>query len=125
VQLSGRSIRGDHELPACNICEGETRVVPGCSFGQEDHQLFEELSEVFAQGAVSTLEAQELALEAQRALWSGAYASLLDKLSRRLPALLPTQMVIERSSIAQRKLLTVSRAILEALTTLPPALPRA
>jgi hypothetical protein len=113
------------ELPHCRVCGSRTRLVPGCSFAAADRDLFEELSEIIAHGGITTTEAEVLALEAQRALWSGSYANLLEKLGTRLPGLLPIQVAIGKNAGGQRRALVIVRSVLEALTTLRTSPPRA
>jgi hypothetical protein len=106
------------ELSTCRICGGDTRLVPGCSFAATDRDLFEELSYIVEQGGITTTEAEAFGLEAQRALWSGAYNQLIERLASRLAGLLPIQVAIGKNSGGQRRLLAMLRVIFDALSTL-------
>jgi hypothetical protein len=61
-------------------------------------------------------EAQALALEAERALWSGAYKPLLDRMCARMPGLVPIEVAAGKNSAAQRRALGMLKIILEALS---------
>lgn len=102
---------------ACKTCGAESRVVPGCSYGEAEHDAFEELATIVAEGRMTPAEAQMYGLDAERALGSGAYTSLLEKLSVRLPGLLPHQVAAGKNSGAQRRILGKLKTILEALAT--------
>lgn len=116
VQLAAAD--AGRELPVCESCGSDTRLVPGCSFAAADRELFDELSHIAAHGGISIADAEAFALEAQRALWSGAYESFLERLGQRLPGLLPIQVAVGKNTAAQKRVISLLRAILDALTTL-------
>ena len=93
------------------------RVVPGCAFTARDAEFFHELSEIIAEGALTSLEAQAFALEVQRTLGASIHTKLLDSLVRRLPGLLPVQAAVGKNPVAQRRALIIMRTVLDALAT--------
>jgi hypothetical protein len=101
----------------CNVCEGQVRVVPGCSFAAEDREQFQELSDIVARPTFSPTEAQGYAAETRRALWSGAYAPHLEKLTVRFLGLLPLHLAIGKNFAAQRRVLIKLQIIFEAIAT--------
>jgi hypothetical protein len=92
--------------------------VPGCSFGASECDPFEELSQIVAHAGITTSEAEALGLEAQRALWSGAYPALIERLADRLAGLLPIQIAVGNNASGQRRLLAMLRVIFDALAAL-------
>jgi hypothetical protein len=101
----------------CATCGAETRVVPGCSYGEGEREAFQELAFIVAEGRVTPVEAQAYGVETEQALWSASYTSLLEKLSVRLPGLLPHQVAAGKNTGAQRRILSKLKTILEALAT--------
>jgi hypothetical protein len=91
------------------------RVVPGCVFAPADVLLFEEISEAIAEGAVSAPEARQLSRTVQQALSGGLQDGLFEVLTRRLPALVPLQLVIGPNSRAQQRAFRIVRTIFEAI----------
>jgi hypothetical protein len=116
VQLASITAAQSREL-ACDTCGAESRVVPGCSYGEGERDAFEELATIVAEGRVTPTEAHAYGSETERALWSGSYGSLLEKLLVRLPGLLPHQVAAGKNAGAQRRILAKLKTILEALAT--------
>lgn len=103
--------------PTCKCCGADVRIVPGCSYGESDREHFEELSDIMVEAAVTPAEARDHATAAQRALWSGAYSELLERLCVRLPGLVPMQAAAGKNSGAQRKILVKLQTMFDALAT--------
>lgn len=101
----------------CKSCGAEVRIVPGCSYGESDREDFQELSDIMVEAAVTPAEARGHGAAVQRALWSGAYAQLIETLCERLPGLVPLQAAAGKNSGAQRKILMKLQTIFEALAT--------
>lgn len=102
---------------ACASCGARARIVPGCSFADAERETFEELSAIVAEGSVSALEARAHATALERALGSGSYGAALEKLSERLPGLLPSQVAAGRNASALRGMVMKLKTVLEALAT--------
>jgi hypothetical protein len=102
---------------ACASCGARTRIVPGCSFADAERDAFEELSAIVAEGALSTLEARAHAAGLERALAAGSYGAALEKLSERLPGILPSQVAAGRNASALRGMAMKLKTVLEALAT--------
>lgn len=102
---------------ACARCGAEVRIVPGCSYAERDGEVFEELSDVVAEGNLTPTEALGLAQAVQHALWSGSYSAVLETLVLRLPGLVPVQVAAGRNSGAQRRALGMLKTVLDAMAT--------
>jgi hypothetical protein len=98
----------------CPHCGGTRRVVPSCSYTSGDVELFEELSETVSR-ALSPVDAQRLAVEVSRALWSGSPAELFNALAVRWPSLVPLVVVTGKNRPGQHRVLLMLKSIFEAL----------
>lgn len=116
VQLSSLSKAATNDLE-CNLCGAELRVVPGCSYAERDREAFGDLNDIVVEGCVTPTEARSLAEQLERALWSGAYSQILERIAVRLPGLLPLQVTAGKNSGAQRRVLALLKTILDALAT--------
>jgi hypothetical protein len=117
-RLSLFSARGLGEIPDCPRCGGSLRAVPGCSFAEGDLALFQELSDVVAE--LAPLDANRLAIEVERALWSGALSNTFEALSVRWPALTPLVLVTGSNHARQRHILRHLKTIFDGLASLRP-----
>lgn len=116
MQLVGLAAAQTDAL-TCKLCGADVRVVPGCTYGAEERAQFEELCEVVAEVQLTTVQAQQLAQEAERALWSGAFTRALEKLASHMPGLVPMQSAAGTNWDAQHRILMRLKPILEALST--------
>jgi hypothetical protein len=103
--------------PTCKACGGDARIVPGCSYAEADREQFEELSDILAEAHITPMEAQRYAVEARRALWSGAYAQQLERLTVRVLGLLPLHLAVGKNESAQRRIMHKLQTIFEAVAT--------
>jgi hypothetical protein len=110
-----RALQGaDKRCPACGNL---LRIVPGCSLTEEERGLFDDLKEVVAERTISVDEARSLARQLAGAVRTGQDQGLLDRLTMRLPGLLPIQVAAGANVGAKHRALKVLRAILEAKAT--------
>jgi hypothetical protein len=116
VQLSPLA-KATTDALECKLCGAELRVVPGCSYAERDREAFGDLSNIVAEGCVTTIEARSLAEQLERAMWSGAYSGILERLAVRLPGLLPLQVAVGKNYGAQRRVVSLLKTILDALAT--------
>lgn len=100
---------------ACAACGGEARIVPGCSFGAADREVFHDLSQVVRESTIMPGDAGMMADELGAALRAGAGRGLLERLTVRLPGLVPMQTALGANVDAQRRALVILRSILEGL----------
>lgn len=116
VQLAALADAREGNL-TCVTCAAPCRVVPGRSYGAEDRVSFAELSGIVSEGKLTLGEARGYAAEADRALGAGIHAPLLERLSVRIPGLMPHQIAAGRNSVAQRSVLVTIKTVLDALAT--------
>jgi len=100
--------------PDCPACGGARHVVPSCCYAPVDVELFEELSDAVAD-ELTPLEAEGLAIEVGRALWSGSHTEGLDALARRFPSVMPQALVAGDNQARKRRLLLMLKTIFEAV----------
>jgi hypothetical protein len=106
--------RDSATTPACDDCGGSRRVVPSCSFARDQVPLFEELSAAIGV-QVEPGEAERLNAETSRALWSGTFSEVFDKLASRWSAVVPVLLMAGDNAAAQRRILLTLKTIFEAL----------
>lgn len=102
---------------SCPACGADTRVVPGCSFGPADLALFDELRQALAEARLAPAEAQKVARELAAALQGGSHGSAFERLGDRLPSLLLIQAAAGSNRAAQRQVMMLLRALLDAGST--------
>lgn len=88
--------------------------MPGCSFAPTDIALFDELRQALAEARLAPREAQKVAQELAAALQAGSPGSVFEGLSDRAPSLLLVQAAAGRNPAAQRRVMMLLRALLEA-----------
>jgi hypothetical protein len=98
----------------CSRCDAALGVVPGCTFSEEDRILFEDLKQVVAERTIPAPEARGLALDIAGVLRAGTDHGLLERLTSRLPGLVPVQIAAGKNRAARQRALKVLRAIFEA-----------
>lgn len=103
--------------PLCRECDEPLRVVPSCSYSAGDLSLFREVSDTVAEINISATEAQWLGRDVSDALWSGSHGPCWDKLSVRMPSLMPLQLVIGSNHARRQRALQMFKTIFEALAT--------
>lgn len=103
--------------PYCQTCSSALRIVPGCSLTEDERPLFEDLDVVINERTIGVAEARALARQIAGVVRSGQDQGLLDRLTTRLPSLLPIQQVTGASPRAKQRVLKVLRVILEAKAT--------
>ncbi len=99
---------------SCRQCHGRAGVVPGVSFAAADQALFEDLQRVVAERTIPPPEAKSLAGDIASVLRTGADSTLLERLTSRLPGLLPIQIAAGANPSARKRALMLLRAIFEA-----------
>jgi hypothetical protein len=114
VVLTGQE-KMQHGRLACPACGTNLRVAPGCSFGEEDRVLFDELKQVVAERTVDAGQAASMASHIAGVLGSGTDHDLLESLTTRLPGLVPIQIAAGANRRARQRALRLLRAILEAM----------
>jgi hypothetical protein len=118
VQLVSLAEARDGKL-TCKSCEAPCRIAPGRSYSAAEQEGFTELSGIVAEARLSPREGRGYSGEAERALWSGIYVPLLERLSVRMPGLLPHQIAAGRNTVAQRSIVTTLKTVFDALATAP------
>lgn len=113
VALSDQQHLLNGRLP-CPLCGANLRVLPGCSFGENDRPLFDDLKQVVAESHIVGEEARRMAAQIAGALAAGGEAGLLERLTVRLPGLLPIQTTAALHRPERQRALKILRAILEA-----------
>lgn len=98
----------------CRACNSTLHVLPSCSFSEQDRELFEDLRQVVTERTISGAEAKALAADIAGVLRSGSDRGILERLTGRLPGLLPVQLVAGENKLARLRALKILRAILEA-----------
>jgi hypothetical protein len=109
-----------HGRFTCSDCGGNAKVVPVCSFSEADLGFFNDVSQVIAEGVVPPTEARALASRIERAL-AARNTQILESLTMRLPGLLPAQAAAGTNHSAQRRVLMLLRAVLEARALAEPS----
>jgi|SRR6478609_1296231 len=99
----------------CAGCGANLQVAPGCSFSEEDRELFDDLKQVVQERTVGVAEARNIALRIGSVLRTGADRGLLEELTTRLPGLMPIQLVAGTNQQARQRALRLLRAIFEAI----------
>jgi len=105
---------------ACRRCGGTLRVVPSRSFSSGDAELFDELGDTVAEASVTIEDARQLGADIERAIWAQQLPASFERLSRRLPGLLPIQVAFGNNSAAQLRALQMLKTILDGLATSRP-----
>lgn len=103
--------------PLCSNCHEALRVFPSCNYSAGDVTLFSELNATIAESGISAAEADSLALEISSKLSTGSYDACWERLAKRLPGLLPVQLVIGSNHLRRRRALQMFKTIFEALST--------
>jgi hypothetical protein len=110
----------------CPECGSPAHVIPGCSFHADDQALFNDLCQIVHEGGLSPAESRALSRCVDDALRTGSSTRLVMELTQRLPGLIPLQAGTGAKQSANRRLLLLLRAILDAgargRSTPPPAL---
>jgi hypothetical protein len=101
--------------PGCKRCNGSLRVIPSCSYSDQDQELFDELAETVAEACVFATEAKQLAALVTESLFGGDYGTTFEVLSIRFPGLVPTQAVVGGNPSAQRRVFRMLKTILDGL----------
>jgi hypothetical protein len=114
VELSDQEQLLNGRIP-CASCGANVRVVPSCSFAQEDRPLFDDLRQVVADRTVPPAEARAIATRIASILGSGRDHEFLEQLTPRLPGLVPIQVATGANSHARQRALRLLRAIFEAM----------
>jgi hypothetical protein len=99
----------------CATCGANVRVAPGCSFGEDDRGLFDDLKQVVAERTIEPAEARNIALRIAGVLRAGTDHGLLEQLTSRLPGLIPIQTAAGANPHARARSLKLLRGILEAM----------
>lgn len=99
---------------ACPECGSPAHVIPGCSFHADDQALFNDLCQIVSEGGLSPAESRTLSRCVDDALRTGSSARLVMELTQRLPGLIPLQAGTGANQSANRRLLLLLRAILDA-----------
>jgi hypothetical protein len=102
-------------VPGCKRCNGALRVIPSCSYADQDQELFDELAETVAEACIFPSEAKRLAAQVTESLFGGQFGTTFEMLSIRLPGLVPIQTVVGGNTSAQRRVFRMLKTILDAL----------
>jgi hypothetical protein len=114
VALTDQRYLLNGRLP-CLACGANLRVAPGCSFGEDERELFDELKQVVAERTIKLGEAKSVASQIADVVRSGTDHGLLEQLTTRLPGLVPIQVAAGTNRQARQRALKLLRAILEAM----------
>jgi len=109
-----------HGTPTCRRCGGSLRVVPSRSYAGDDTELFDELGDTIAEARVSPEDARQLGAEIERAIWAQQLPATFERLSRRLPGILPIQVACGNNAAAQLRALQMLKTICDGLATSRP-----
>lgn len=101
----------------CAFCDGEVRVVPGCSYGESERRAFNEMSDIVAEAQVSPSEALLLAQKLTSSISPGGWGRVLEQLCERMPGLVSVQQAVGQNTAAQRRAVALLKTILDALST--------
>ena len=101
----------------CPRCGGRVAIVPGCSFTDDDRELFDDLRQIAGEGALRTGLPRRLGAELAQTLRAGTDTGpLLERLTGPFPGLLPIQTAVGRNEGARRRVLRILRAVLDAMS---------
>jgi len=114
VALSDQQHLLNGRLP-CESCGDNVLVAPGYSFSEDDRELFEDLKQVVDDRTIEAEEAKQIATHIGSVLRSGVDHDLLERLTNRLPGLLPIQTAAGTNRPARQRALRLLRAIFEAM----------
>lgn len=99
---------------SCPQCGGHAQIIPGCNFNADDRSLFGDLCQVVGEAALSPSECRNLSRSVNDALRTGSATRLVLELTERLPGLIPMQAGTGSNHSANRRVLLLLRAILDA-----------
>lgn len=100
---------------SCVFCFGTARVIPGCSYADEDLPLFTELGQLVQEASISPVDAQRVVNDIERACAAGREHEAFATLGAWLPSLAPIHLAVEVDPARRRRALLMLGTILSGV----------